>query len=748
MTKSKKQTEPPFVKDVLAYLRENPRKPTKIKALAKALGISERDYPKFRDTVHDMIDDGTLFVGRGQTMRLPEARDELEGIFRATRSGVGFLEVEGRPDLFIQRHDVNDALDGDKVVAELTSSNRHDREPRARILRVLERSPYNWTGVVQKRGEAWFVQPAGKTHARAIHIEDPTAKSVKVGDLVVVEPLEIGGRHGFSRGVVIERLGQPSETGALMLSVMRRYELPEAFPASVRTAARRVIKSFDPEDKTGRDDLTKMLTITIDPVDARDFDDAITLEKLDHGRMRLGVHIADVAHFVKAGGALDREAYERGTSVYLPRRVVPMLPEVLSNGVCSLQPDENRYALSAFITYSSQAKVEKTWFARSVIRSDIRMTYEQVTAVFDGLKSDLPQNILDMLDDAQRLAKRIQARRIRDGMVTLEMDSPDLVLDENDRVIDIVREDTSFSHKLIEMFMVETNEAVSRFLTKRNVPHLRRIHPAPPADASDNLTLIENALGMHFGNDLDRGTMGKILEQAADKPEQGAVSLLLLRSMAQAYYGPGKMGHFALASDAYSHFTSPIRRYPDLVTHRALIAQIEEKSKQGKKKDGGPGEVELAGIGWHASRRERLAQKAEREAKTMLILRFLQDKTEEVFRGTVLSVEKYGVFMQIRPFLAEGLLPFSAIGGGRWQPDVNRGVVEDSHTGRVIRIGSSFDVRIATIDPPNLVMELEAVSPHEIGTKMKTKKGSKNKPRRGGFRDTKRSKQKRGHRRK
>lgn len=730
---------------ILAYLNENPRKTTRVKSLASALDITKSQYPKFRDTIQRMIDEGVIETHRGGALRIPQQRDDFEGIFRATRSGVGFLEVEGKPDIFVMRHETNDALDGDRVRAEITSSGRGDRGPRARVLEVLERSPYNWTGTVRKRGNAWYVEPAGRTHANPIHIEDPTANSVTVGDLVVVEPLETNGRNGFSRGVVIERLGKPSETGALVLSVIRRYELPESFPASVRNAARRAINNFDSDDFTGREDLRKLLTITIDPVDARDFDDAITLEHLDDGHVRLGVHIADVAHFVKPGGVLDHEAYQRSTSVYLPRRVVPMLPEVLSNGVCSLQPDENRYALSAFITYSPTAKVVKTWFARSVIRSDLRMTYEQVTSVFDGLKSDLPRNILKMLDDAKTLAKRIYTRRLRDGMVTLEMDSPQLVLDEKERVVDIVREDTSFSHKLIEMFMVETNEAVARFLTKRDVPHLRRIHPDPPGDASQNLSQIGNALNIQLGSEMDRATMSKIMQESEGKPSQSAVSLLMLRSMSQAYYGPARQGHFALASDAYSHFTSPIRRYPDLVTHRALIRQIEAKAGKKRKSTGGPNETELAGIGWHASRRERLAQKAEREARTMLMFRFLQDKTDETFRATVLSIEKYGMFVQLRPFLAEGLVPYAALGDGKWKPDLDRGIVEELRSGRIIRIGSSFDAMITEIDPPNLQMELAPIEPQNVGERGGKRKLTK---KRKAPRKKHHGRQKRGHRRK
>ena len=443
-----------------------------------------------------------------------------------------------------------------------------------------------------------------------------------------------------------------------------------------------------------------MLTVTIDPPDARDFDDAISLEPLPGNRTRLGVHIADVAHFVPEGGAVDGEARQRGTSVYLPGLVIPMLPEVLSNDVCSLQPGVLRLTKSAFLTYDDAGRVVETRLANSVICSTARLAYPEVSDALEGRPTAIRPDVLVMLKQADALARRIRQRRLRDGMLVLTLPEVAIRLDGHGHVTEAGPADTSFSHTIIEMFMVEANEAASRALTRAGVAHLRRIHPAPGTPPRDTLAQLGPVLGQRPPAKLDRDSIVRLLSAVHGRPEEPAVNLVLLRTLSQACYSPAEEGHFALASEDYCHFTSPIRRYPDLTIHRLLDALLSgRRSHRGhRRSDAVQAPMDLAELARCTSVAERRAQQAEREAVSVLLTLLMESEIGQVFDGVITGVTSFGVFVQVRPCMAEGIVHTTDLGADDWQFDRQSGVLVGRRSRRIIHLGQPIRVRVAAAD--------------------------------------------------
>jgi ribonuclease R len=700
------------------YIADHPDRPLKARALARELSISSDSYHEFRDLVRQMLSDGTLVLGPGRTLVLPERAGKLVGVFQAHPRRFGFIERAGKPDAYVPRGKTHGARDGDTVAARLLPRGRRHTGPRAEVTRILERAPLRWVGVLEQLGQDWVVRPQGAKSTPLVRIEDPTAKSARPGDFVVIEPLEHTLSARSPQGVIIEKLGPHGDTQIKILAVIRRHGIPDRFPPEVRRAAQRAAGHLDSKAIAAREDLRGLLTLTIDPVDARDFDDAISIEPLAGGKTRLGVHIADVAHFVKPDGPLDREARLRGNSVYFPGFVVPMLPEVLSNGVCSLQPGEPRLTKSVFLTYDRQARVTETRFANSVIRSHVRLTYEQVTAALAGRKAGLDRQTIALLKHAERLARRIRDARLADGMIVLTLPEVEIRLNEQGRVVDAGPADTSFSHTIIEMFMVAANEAVCRLLVAEGIPHLRRIHPEPePREALRSAQLLAG-LGYRVPRGLDREGIQALLDRVRGKPEEMVVNYLLLRALPQAAYSPTHQGHFALASDDYCHFTSPIRRYPDLVSHRLLDAYLHHGPARSRRRRAADieSQLDLDELGRHTSSTERRAEQAERDAKKLLLLELMKSKLGETLTGIITGVTSFGVFVQVRPYLAEGLVRVGDFGPDVWRFDKTNGLFVGRGGRRVVRLGQQLEVVVAAVDEFREELVLGPADGGPIGT--------------------------------
>jgi ribonuclease R len=695
-------------RNIVDYIADHPARPLKPRALANALNVPDAHYPEFRQLIRELIDEGILALGPGRAVVLPAQTGLLVGTFRRDARGHARLQRPGQPDLLVRRGFTQGALHGDVVAARLLSRRGHQGIRTVEITRIITPAEIRWTGVLERRGNRWFVQPHGRTPAPLVRIDDPTAKAARPGDMVVVEPLQRLADSPEVSGVIVERLGDPTRTETKLRAVIRRHGIPLEFPPDVRLAAQEAAATFDPAALRGRTDLRDLLTVTIDPPDARDFDDAISLQARPGGLVELGVHIADVAHFVPLDSPLDREARRRGNSVYLPGFVVPMLPETLSNGVCSLQPDQPRLAQSVFVTYDQAAKVRETRFARSVIQSRCRLTYEQASTVLAGHDSDLPTEVVDILRSAADMAERIRGSRMREGILVLTLPEVQIELDDDGNVVGASPADTSFSHTIIEMFMVEANEAVSRLLRQNGIPHLRRIHPPPDSTQATPLRQLAATLGLKLPAQFDRPALQRLLSAVHGRPEEPAVNLLLLQSLSQACYSPSHEEHFALASKDYCHFTSPIRRYPDLVNHRLLAAQLtrSQSRRAGRRRKAEDSEPDMADLASHSSSTERRAIQAEREAKALLLIELMKDKVGEELDGVVIGVTSFGLFVQVQPYLAEGLIHVSDFGSHDWSYDRQSASWTARRSGRVVSMGQPLRVRVAAVDERRSEMAL------------------------------------------
>ena len=742
-----------YTSTILRHIADTRYEPRTLRQLAQDLGVDDKEFNQFKAAAQALLDDGCVILGSADTIALPPPGKEMVGVFRAHEKGFGFLqpdELTQHGDLFIPPGASKDAMNGDRVRAKVIRESRRASTGKSpfvgRIIEVIQRADRQYVGTLLKRGKTHVVQVDGRLMSDPVIIRDPSVKNARVGDKVVIEIVEYPkDSNDLAEGVITELLGPGGEPEIETRSVIRAFGLAEKFPPAVLSEARQVSQAFDHDDvPDDREDLTGTLTLTIDPPTAKDYDDAISIRPCKHGKqdaIELGVHIADVAHFVQPGSELDKEAYARGNSTYLPRVVVPMLPEVLSNGVCSLQEGVNRYAKSCFITYDAEGKVLKERFARTVIRSNKRLTYLEAQALIGGnlrearkhaaTEPKYPKPLVAALHQMNDLAKRIRERRLDQGMIVLGLPEVELIFDDTGRVIDAEPEDDAFTHTLIEMFMVEANEAAARLFDRANLPMIRRIHPDPDAHGIDDLRMFARVAGYNIPARPSRKQLQDLLEAVRGKPAQRSVNMAVLRTLSKAEYAPMLVGHFALASDHYTHFTSPIRRYPDLVVHRGIDAYLSAANAGNGKRPSArkignilstdnlvPDEIAMREIGRHCSTTERNSESAERELRNYLVLELLADHVGEDYGGTVTGVTGNGVYIQIDKYLVDGFVRSSDLPGGRndrWKLNPKTGALVAQRSGATISIGNTFTVRVASVDLGRRVMELAVLADHPPG---------------------------------
>jgi ribonuclease R len=703
---------------ILAALGHKHYEPIKPKALARKIGVSSKQYGDFRRALRELVQQGSAEMGKGHTVRPAKPHGTAAGIFRRTAAGFGFVRphaVDGRagPEILIREEDTLDAVTGDEVLVRITRKPaRPGQGPRGKIVRVLERATRQFVGTYHEREGMGLVRVDGTVFSHSIYVGDPGAKGARSEDKVVFEMLRFPTLEDRGEGVITEILGPRGQPGVDTLSVIRTFSLPDRFPADVLEEARQAAAAFRETDLDGREDFTADTVITIDPADARDFDDAVSLVVDSRSKhWLLGVHIADVAHFAPPGSALDREARKRGTSVYLPQRVLPMFPEIISNSLASLQQDRRRYTKSVQIDFTPAGQKTKARFVNSVIRVRRRFTYEQVSAILGGYEagdgrvpseSAVEPEVLKLLVRMRDLAMILRKRRLKRGALELNMPEVELEYDDQGRVSGAHFLKHDVSHQMIEEFMLAANEAVAEHLAELHVTFLRRVHPPPEPNKLKDFAAFVRILGYKVKQETDRFTLQRILEQSAGKPEAYAVHYALLRSLKQAVYSPEEEGHYALASEDYCHFTSPIRRYPDLTVHR----QLDQWLRTGR---AGSDRAEMAALGEHCSKMERRADMAERELIKVRLLHYLGERLGLELEVVITGVADYGFFGQAEGLPVEGLVHVSTLTDDYYYFEEASHSLIGRRTQRRFRLGDKIQVQVVRVDQQRRQLDFRVV---------------------------------------
>jgi ribonuclease R len=691
---------------ILSAVAHSNYHPVKPKALARKLGLPAAQHGVFKNALKELIRLGRVEIGKGNAVRAVGPHNTLTGIFRKTEAGFGFVRPnpdEGHAfnEVFIPEDAVRDAATGDVVLVHLRQSRRrHERGPKGAIVKVLERATSQFVGTYFTRDGLFYVRVDGTVFSHSVVVGDPSAKGAKPNDKVVIEMLRFPTADERGEAVIVEVLGPHGKVGVDTLSVIRALGLPDAFPEDVLEEARQVGARFKEEIPAGREDFTDWLTITIDPIDARDFDDAISLTvdpKSKH--WLLGVHIADVSHFAPPGSALDREARKRGTSVYLPQRVIPMFPEIISNSLASLQQGKIRFVKSAIMDMTPGGQKTDVRLTNAAIKVSRRFTYEQVSALLaqakpkpaDGTPPDFESEILALLLRMRDLALILHKRRLKRGSLELMMPEIQLEYDDLGKVCGAHFRKHEISHAIVEEFMLAANESVADHLDQEDLFFLRRVHPAPEPTKLHKFAEFARILGYKIKSESDRFTLQRILHQSANKAEMHAVHYALLRSLKQAIYSPVKEDHYALASKNYCHFTSPIRRYPDLHVHR-LLDQLLKRGRARSKLD------ELIALGEHCSKMERRAEAAERDLVKYKLLVYMNDRLGTNLDAIITGVADYGFFAQAETLPVEGLVHISTLPDDYYYFDEASHSLVGQRTKRTFRLGDKVQVTVVRVD--------------------------------------------------
>jgi ribonuclease R len=696
-----------FADRVTRLVAQTEYRPITLKVMARQFEVPADDYAEFRATVKRLVKEGKLDLAKDKTLRQPDKAGLITGLFRRSAKGFGFVRphtsTTKTDNIYIPLEATRDASSGDEVAVKITRrSRREGMNVEGRIVEILARASGIFVGTYFEAGDTSFVKIDGTTFREPISVGDPGAKGVKPGDKVALEIVRYPTPYLEGEGVITEILGQRGQPGVDTLTVIRAFNIPDQFEEEVLDEAREQAKLFNEADIGTRLDLRDLLTVTIDPATARDFDDAISLARDDRGYWTLAVHIADVSHFVRTGSALDRSARHRGTSVYLPDRVIPMLPEILSNSLASLQADHTRYTVSAIMEYTHEGILTSKRFARSAIKVDHRFSYEQAMAVMKEPQAPHPAvapEIAAMLGKMLELAMILRRRRFARG--ALELSLPEIAIDLGDQgeVVGAHLAVNDESHQVIEDFMLAANEAVATSLTEKEIGFLRRAHPDPEAFKLLQFAEFVRSLGLAMDQPQSRFELQRVLKETIGKPEEYAVHYGLLRSLKQATYTPEPEGHYALASEDYCHFTSPIRRYPDLQVHRQLIALLEGKKPRAK-------HDELVVLAQHCTRTERRAEAAERELIRVKLLSYLENHVGKAFHAIIVGVEDFGLFCRLSELPVEGLIHVTSLADDFYYLELGTHTLVGRRSGRRHRLGDREIVRIAHVDVDRRELDL------------------------------------------
>lgn len=694
-----------FIENLLAFVKRPGYTPLDESDLLDILFVPAPFADEAREAITGMESSGELLRSKKGKLYLPEQKNLLQAKLQGNRKGFAFAlsEIEGTPDIFITEKNMNSALHGDKVLVRVLTPIGTGKKTEGEVYKILERANKTMVGTYKAfSGYALFIPDEMRINGKFMVQSDPQLTPPDASK-VVVEVQEWGTALKAHIVKVTEVLGSLSDPGVDVLSIIRKYKFPDRFPAAVLAAAEKIPTEVQGKDIIGREDLRDKLIVTIDGADAKDLDDAVSVGKDADGNWVLGVHIADVSNYVAMGGAIEKEAYKRATSVYLVDRVIPMLPERLSNGVCSLNPQVDRLTLTAFMTISSTGAVLDHHIARSVINSKHRMVYTEVNDVLEAGEENIPEALMaykphfGLIKDMVELADILSKKRTRRGAIDFNFPETKVKLDAQGKVIDVYRVVRGKAEAMIEQFMIEANETVARHLNLNGTPGIYRVHEKPNDESMTKLTKFLSPFGLVLkgARNVHPKALQKVLEEAQGLPNASLISTVMLRSLKRARYTGSNLGHFGLAAEYYTHFTSPIRRYPDLIIHRLLktfvITGVEKHLPAGL-----PQIVEyIALASVQASEREREAEEAERESMDMKIAEFMQSKVGEAYDGEITGVTNFGIFVMLENG-AEGLVPVESMADDYYIFDAVNMTLRGERNNKSFTIGDKVGIVIVS----------------------------------------------------
>jgi len=685
-------------KQIIALLKETPGVPVNRKHISHTLKIGKHDYKIFMNSIVGLAKSGKIVHVRKFMYAYPQKNEQMQGELRTTRSGFGFVTVEERDvDVFIAEPNLNTAFDRDLVEIQLYASSRGKRLE-GFVTKVTQRFRKQIVGNYHLTEYYSYVVPDDPKIYRDIIVHKDDNLEAKDGQKVLVTFERWERNQHNPEGVIVEVLGNPGDKGVDVASIAYSYNLSVKFTDSLEAAAAKVKRGAISKELPNREDLRKLVCFTIDPVDARDFDDAVSLTKLKNGNLELGVHIADVSHYVQAGTELDKEAYKRATSVYLVDRVIPMLPEYLSNDLCSLKPEQDRLAYSCFTEFDSELKVVKYRIVPSVIHSKRRFNYQEVQDVLDGKVKD---KLAPVLQEMDKLRAGLMQQRFEEGGIDFETPEVRFILDENGQPEDIVPKPRLNSHRLVEEFMLAANQTVARHIKyispnkKRLLPFIYRIHDKPDEKKMQNFFNFLSALEVPFKpvKRVSSKYFQTVIESIKGSKEEQIIEEVALRSMMKAIYSENNVGHFGLGFSDYTHFTSPIRRYPDLIVHRMLKAYHASDNLAPKGL-----EAQLKKIAFQSTKMERLAVEAERQSIKLKQMEYINRFVGETFTGIVSGVMAFGVFVELNDTHVEGLIRISELSDDFYIYDDTTYSLIGRDTEQSIRLADEVEIKVEAVD--------------------------------------------------
>ena len=701
---------------LLNFMREEAYRPMDIQELVSVFDISPDEYKSFKKVLKSMEKEGLIIRTKKDKFGVPERLGLVVGKLEVHSKGFGFLlpDSEGEKDVFIPSSFMNGAMNGDRVLVQIIREDINGKKREGEVKNILDRANKSIIGVYEDSRNFGFVVPEDSRLNQDIFISKKDKNGASEGDLVICEIIKWGEKRRSPEGIVKEVLGKKGDKGLDILTIIKKYGLPEEFPDKVLNYASNIDEEIPEKEYERRVDLRDLRMVTIDGEDAKDLDDAVSIERLDNGKFRLGVHIADVSHYVKEKNPLDREALKRGTSVYLIDRVIPMLPKKLSNGICSLNPKVDRLALSCFMIIDNKGRVLQHEIEESIIKTNERMTYTDVTKILENSDTDIINRYDYLIDDfkaMEELCKILREKRFKRGAIDFNFEESKIILNDLGKPIDIKPYDRAIANRIIEEFMLVCNETIAEHMYWTNLPFVYRIHEDPDEEKLGKFKEFIYNLGyiVRWGQETHPRSLQEILEKVKGKKEETVVSTLLLRSMMQAKYSPECIGHFGLAAKYYCHFTSPIRRYPDLQIHRIIKEQLNNKIDD-KRAARLSNIVEIASK--QSSEMERLAQEAEREVDDLKKAEYMQERIGEEFQGIISSVTSFGLFVEL-PNTIEGLIHITTLDDDYYVYNEAHLCLIGERTKKIYRLGDEVKVRCSRVDIDNREIYFDLIEVEE-----------------------------------